>query len=309
MNKLESLKQHTIIVADTGDFEAIEKYKPQDSTTNPSLIYAAAQMEAYKEFTQKVIQSSPSRNIEDILDELIVAFGVELSKRVAGYVSTEVDAALSFDTVKTVEKAQRLIALYEEKGVSRQRILIKIAATWEGIKAAEILEKQGIKCNLTLLFSLIQAAACAEAGVFLISPFVGRILDWYKKNNLYKQGSIDPGVVSVQKIYSYYKQFNYKTIIMGASFRSAEEIEGLCGLDRLTIAPKFLESLQKEQGDIANKMAPLPTDLFSAKLDISENSFRHLLNEDAMAYEKLGEGIRLFHQDTQKLRQLIRASL
>ncbi len=307
MNKLESLKKHTIIVADTGDFEAIEKYKPQDSTTNPSLIYAAAQMPAYKEFTQKAIQSSPSRDIEDILDRLIVSFGAELTKRVAGYVSTEVDAALSFDTVKTVEKAQRLIALYEEKGVNRQRILIKIAATWEGIKAAEILEKQGIKCNLTLLFSLVQAAACAEAGVFLISPFVGRILDWYKKNNLYKEGDVDPGILSVQKIYSYYRQFNYKTVIMGASFRSLEEIEGLCGLDRLTIAPKFLESLQKEQGDIANQMAPLPTDLFSAKLDISENSFRHLLNEDAMAYEKLGEGIRLFHQDTQKLRQLIRA--
>ncbi len=309
MNKLDELKKHTIVVADTGDFEAIAQYKPQDSTTNPSLIFAAAQMPAYKDFTQKIIISSVTRDVEEILDELIVSFGVELTKRVPGYVSTEVDASLSFDTERTVEKARKLIKLYESKGVSAERILIKIAATWEGIQAAKILEKEGIKCNLTLLFSLVQAAACAEAGVFLISPFVGRILDWYKKNNLYKTGDFDPGVLSVQKIYSYYKQFDYSTIIMGASFRSIEEIEELCGLDRLTIAPKFLDILQKDTNPIANKISALPTHLFNKKLDMSEQSFRYLLNKDVMAYEKLGEGIRLFHQDTQKLRQLIKISL
>lgn len=309
MNKLEELKKHTIVVADTGDFEAIEEYKPQDSTTNPSLIYAASQMPTYKEFTQKIIRGAGTKNTEEILDELIVSFGVELTKRVPGYVSTEVDAALSFDTARTVEKARKLIKLYESKAVNKDRILIKIASTWEGIEAARILELEGIKCNLTLLFSLVQAAACAEAGAFLISPFVGRILDWYKNNDLYKIGEADPGVTSVQNIYSYYKQFNYKTIIMGASFRSIEEIEALCGLDRLTIAPKYLDILQKDTGSLPNKFSCLPTNLFKRKFDISEENFRFLLNEDNMAYEKLGEGIRLFHADTQKLRTLIEASL
>ncbi len=309
MNQLEQLKQHTIVVADTGDFESITQYKPQDSTTNPSLIFAAAQMPAYKDFTNKIVQKASSQNIEDILDELIVSFGQELTQRVPGYVSTEVDAALSFDTQKTIEKAQKLIKLYEDKGVDSNRILIKIASTWEGIQAAKILEDQGIRCNLTLLFSLVQAAACAEAGTFLISPFVGRILDWYKKSELYQEGDSDPGVSSVQKIYSYYKQFDYSTIIMGASFRSLEEIKELCGLDRLTIAPKFLEELKKDTSPLINKVIDLPTNRFNEKLDISEKSFRFLLNEDAMATEKLSEGIRLFHQDTQKLRQLISAFL
>ncbi len=309
MNKLDQLKKHTIVVADTGDFASIEQYKPQDSTTNPSLIYAASQMPEYQDFIRKIIKENPSQNIEDILDDLIVSFGCELVKRVPGYVSTEVDAALSFDTEKTVEKAQKLIKLYEAKNVDPKRILIKIASTWEGIQAAEILEKQGIKCNLTLLFSLVQAAACAEAGAFLISPFVGRILDWYKKNDLYKTGDPDPGVLSVQNIYSYYKQFGYSTIIMGASFRSEEEIENLCGLDRLTIAPKFLDKFKNDEGMLSNQIENLPTNLFKEKLDIREQSFRFLLNEDAMASEKLGEGIRLFHQDTEKLRLLIKAAL
>ncbi len=309
MNKLEQLKQHTIVVADTGDFETIAQYKPQDSTTNPSLIFAAAQMPAYKEFTQNVIKKISAKKIEDILDELIVSFGCELTQKVPGYVSTEVDAALSFDTEKTVERAQKLIKLYEDKGVDSNRILIKIASTWEGIQAAKILEEQGIKCNLTLLFSLVQAAACGEAGAFLISPFVGRILDWYKKNGLYQEGDKDPGVSSVQKIYSYYKQFDYSTIIMGASFRSLEEIEELCGLDRLTIAPQFLEDLKKDIAPLTNKVADLPMDLFDKKLDVSEKSFRFLLNEEAMATEKLSEAIRLFHKDTQELRQLISSFL
>lgn len=309
MHKLKQLKNHTIVVADTGDFEAIEQYKPQDSTTNPSLIYAAAQMPTYEGFTQTIIQNARNGDIEDILDGLIVAFGCELTRRVPGYVSTEVDAALSFDTQKTVQKAQKLIKLYEDNGVNADRILIKIAATWEGIQAARILESQGIKCNLTLLFSLVQAAACAEASVFLISPFVGRILDWYKQNDRYQEGDKDPGVVSVQNIYSYYRQFGYSTIIMGASFRSLEEIEQLCGLDRLTIAPKFLDMLQNDETDLTNKIADLPTDLFDTKLDMSQQSFRFLLNEDAMASEKLSEGIRLFHQDTQKLRKLIQSYL
>ncbi|MFV0430690.1 MAG: transaldolase [Alphaproteobacteria bacterium] len=309
MNKLEQLKQHTIVVADTGDFEAVEQYRPQDSTTNPSLIYTAAQMPAYKEFCQKIIKDASGQNIEDILDELIVSFGCELTKRVKGYVSTEVDAALSFDTQATVEKAQKLMKLYRQKGVDSSRILIKIASTWEGIQAARVLEEQGIKCNLTLLFSLVQAAACAKAKAFLISPFVGRILDWYKKNGLYKERDVDPGVTSVQNIYRYYKQFSYDTVIMGASFRSLEEIEQLCGLDRLTIAPKFLEILQSDNKGLSNQMNQLSTDLFESELDVSEKSFRFLLNEDAMATEKLSEGIRLFHQDTQKLRQLIASYL
>ena len=308
MNKLDSLKNYTTVVADTGDFQAIAKYKPEDSTTNPSLIYAATQMPEYQDFTANIINSAKGGNggdIDAIIDELIVSFGAKLTENVTGYVSTEVDASLSFDTEKTIAKAKQLLDLYAQKGVDKSRILIKIASTWEGIQAAKQLEKEGIKCNLTLLFNLPQAAACAEAGAFLISPFVGRILDWYKDNGLYNDGDMDPGVVSVRTVYSYYKQFGYNTIIMGASFRNTHEIEQLCGIDRLTISPKLLDELQNSPTELTNQMAQVKTDLFDEKINVTEANFRFLLNEDAMATEKLSQGIRQFNKDTQNLKDFV----
>ncbi len=308
MNKLEQLKQHSIIVADTGDFQSIEKFKPQDCTTNPSLIYKAAQMAEYQEIVAKAVADAKQNNknsaslIDDVIDYLAVNFGKELCGIVPGFVSTEVDAKLSFNTQKTVERAEKIIQLYNNYGIDKERILIKIAAGWEGIEAARQLEKKGIKCNLTLVFSNVQAAACAEAGVTLISPFVGRILDWYKvKNNLDYIASEDPGVLSVKEIYAYYKKFDYNTIVMAASFRSAAEIEELCGIDRLTISPNLLDELMSDNGKITTSIEDNVNMDSLSKLPLDEASFRWQFNENAMATEKFAEGIRLFNLDTNML--------
>ncbi len=316
MNQLESLKQHTTVVADTGDIASIEAYKPQDATTNPSLILQAARMPEYASVVQEALDQARNTGksgdalVEEAMDRLGVAFGLQILKIVPGRVSTEVDARLSFDTEATIAKAHRLIELYSEAGISKDRILIKIATTWEGIRAAEVLEKEGIRCNLTLLFSKTQAAACAEAGVFLISPFVGRILDWYKaKNNCDYSGAEDPGVLSVTQIYNYYKQHGYKTIVMGASFRNADELRGLCGCDYLTIAPKFLQELKDTPGELEVKLQDSITGEAQPKIDTSEKNFRWMLNEDAMATEKLAEGIRKFAQDLIALEASVRGQL
>jgi transaldolase len=313
MNNLETLKKHTVIVADTGDIESIQKYKPQDATTNPSLIYQAAQMPQYKELVQAAIndckETDEAKRLEDILDRLAVNFGLEILKIVPGVVSTEVDARLSFDYEGTLEKARKLIALYEKAGIGKDRILIKVAATWEGIKAAEVLEKEGIQTNLTLLFSFAQAVACAEAKVTLISPFVGRILDWYKKAEGVDgyESHKDPGVISVTSIYNYYKKFGYETIVMGASFRNTGEITELCGCDKLTISPKLLEEMENTQGEVALKLdsSKAASHEFD-KLHLNEKSFRWMLNEDPMATEKLAEGIRNFAKDLVKLENYIK---
>lgn len=308
-DKLSQLKQMTVVVADTGDINSIRQFSPQDATTNPSLIYKAACMEEYRHLVQNALEWSKEQGgddkirMENLLDFLSVSFGKEILEIVPGRISTEVDARLSFDTEQTIERAQKLIRLYENQGVARKRVLIKIAATWEGIKAAEILEKDDINCNLTLLFGKSQAIACAEASVFLISPFVGRILDWYKKNEGGDYaGDTDPGVISVKWIYQYYKKFNYSTIVMGASFRNVGEIESLAGCDRLTIGPNFLEELQNDQGDLKSKLSEsmsFPAEL--EKIDLDEKTFRWMMNEDAMATEKLAEGIRNFSADLRKL--------
>lgn len=313
MNKLEQLKQYTTVVADTGDFNAIEQYKPQDCTTNPSLILKAAEMPQYLPIVEAAVAEAKATNkvgndlIEEALDRLAVAFGEQLSQIVPGRVSTEVDARLSFNTEATIAKARRLIELYEQKNINRDRILIKIAATWEGIRAAEVLEKEDINCNLTLIFGKIQAAACAEAGVFLISPFVGRILDWYKAATGKDYNAVnDPGVISVTDIYNYYKVFGFNTIVMGASFRSQGEIEELAGVDRLTISPDLLEKLQKDTGTLAAKLSvEAAMDSNQERMDCAEESFRWHMNEDAMATEKLAQGIRAFNADTDKLRTKI----
>lgn len=316
MNQLESLKQHTTVVADTGDIASIEAYKPQDATTNPSLILQAAKMPEYASVVQEALDQARNTGksgdalVEEAMDRLGVAFGLQILKIVPGRVSTEVDARLSFDTEATIAKAHRLIELYSEAGISKDRVLIKIATTWEGIRAAEVLEKEGIRCNLTLLFSKAQAAACAEAGVFLISPFVGRILDWYKaKNNCDYSGAEDPGVLSVTQIYNYYKQHGYKTIVMGASFRNADELRELCGCDYLTIAPKLLQELKDTPGELQVKLQDSSTGEAQPKLDTSEKNFRWMLNEDAMATEKLAEGIRKFAQDLIALETSVRSQL
>src|SRR5262245_7154401 len=314
MSQLDQLKSMTTVVADTGDFESLAQYKPQDSTTNPSLIFQAAQMPAYSKLIDEAIEASQSakgsteQKTAALIDRLFVDFGKEILKIVPGRVSTEVDARLSFDTEATMARARGIIKLYEEAGIDRKRILIKIASTWEGIKAAEKLEKEGIHCNLTLLFGFSQAVACAEAGVTLISPFVGRILDWYKKS--LGVDSIpapeDPGVKSVTHIYSYYKKFGYKTEIMGASFRNTGEIIELAGCDLLTIAPKLLGELQKDDGKLVRKLdveAAKKSDLKTISLD--EKTFRWLLNEDQMATEKLSEGIRAFSADLVKLEKFL----
>lgn len=314
MNKLDQLKEYTTVVADTGDFNAIEQYKPQDCTTNPSLILKAAEMPQYLPIVEAAVAEAKATGkvmhdlIEEALDRLAVAFGEQLAQIVPGRVSTEVDARLSFNTEATIAKARRLIELYEQKGIKRDRILIKIAATWEGIRAAEVLEKEDINCNLTLIFGKIQAAACAEAGVFLISPFVGRILDWYKAaTGKEYDAANDPGVVSVTDIYNYYKVFGFNTIVMGASFRSQGEIEELAGVDRLTISPDLLEKLQNDNGTLAAKLSvEAAMDSNQERMDCSEESFRWHMNEDAMATEKLAQGIRAFNADTNKLRAKIK---
>ena len=312
-NKLEQLKAFTTVVADTGDIDSIKAFSPEDSTTNPSLLLKAATMEQYKHLVDSSIQWGKEKAggsddwVEFAMDRLAVNFGVELLKLIPGRVSTEVDARLSFDKDATIAKAKKLIAMYEESGISKDRILIKMASTWEGIKAAEELEKEGINCNLTLLFSFAQAVACAEAKVFLISPFVGRILDWYKASTGKDYTSeTDPGVLSVTDIYNYYKKFDYQTIVMGASFRNIGEIEALAGCDRLTISPALLQELTESEGELSQKLT-IETAKSSdmEKISLDESTFRWMHNEDAMATEKLAQGIRQFHVDYLKLRDFI----
>jgi len=305
MNQLDQLKQYTTVVADTGDFESMREYKPQDATTNPSLILKAVQKDEYRPLLDQAIQDYAGKSTEEIIDQTLVAFGRKILDIVPGRVSTEVDARLSFNTEGTLEKARKLIGLYEAAGIPRERILIKVASTWEGIRAAEQLGKENIHCNLTLLFSFAQAVACAEARVQLISPFVGRIYDWYKKDtgNEYV-GAEDPGVQSVQKIYSYYKKYGYKTEVMGASFRNIGEIQALAGCDLLTIGTNLLEELQNESGTLDRVLSP-EADSDVAQLHLDEKTFRWEHNQDPMAVEKLAEGIRKFTADTLKLEKLI----
>ncbi len=317
MNQLEQLKKFTTVVADTGDFTSMEEYKPQDATTNPSLILKAAEKPEYKYILDKAVQEHADSNlsgdalVESVIDRILILFGLEILKRVPGRVSTEVDARLSFDITGTVAKAKELIAAYEAEGISRDRVLIKMASTWEGIKAAEELEKEGIHCNLTLLFSFAQAVACAEAGVQLISPFVGRIYDWYKASTGSEYvGAEDPGVQSVTKIYNYYKKFGYKTEIMGASFRNAGQITSLAGSDLLTIAPGLLAELAASTEPLTpslNVEAANAADLEKVSLD--EAGFRFLHNEDPMAVEKTAQGIRAFSADILKLEALVKSLL
>ncbi len=296
-NKLEQLKQFSDVVADTGDIEQIKRYKPLDATTNPSLLFKAAQLPQYANLVENAI--SQADTVGDAGDLLAVSIGSEILNVVPGRVSTEVDARLSFNTAASVAKAKKLIGLYESAGFSKDRILIKLASTWEGIRAAEILEKDGINCNLTLLFSFSQAAACADAGAFLISPFVGRILDWYKANTDVKEYTPfdDPGVQSVTKIYNYYKQHGYDTVVMGASFRNTGELEALAGCDRLTISPALLGELEADDGTLKRVLSPDNSGENINKSIENEANFRFSMNEDAMATEKLAEGIRNFVKD------------
>jgi transaldolase len=312
MTLLESLKQYTTVVADTGDIEAIHRHHPQDATTNPSLLYHAAQMPAYRHLVEEAAEQasdlggSHEHMAEEFIDQLFVLFGSEILKVVPGRVSTEVAASLSFDTPGTVAKARKLISLYQRKDVSRERILIKIASTWEGIQAANELEREGIHCNLTLLFSFAQAVACAEAGVTLISPFVGRIYDWYKKEGGGKEilPDQDPGVASVTRIYDYYKKYGYKTQIMGASFRNVNQIVRLAGCDLLTISPDLLDQLEQTEGTVERRLDPANAKASKdERLSLNEKDFRWMHNEDAMATEKLAEGIRKFNSDAQKLEE------
>jgi transaldolase len=311
MNLIDSLRRCTTVVADTGDLEAIAKHKPQDATTNPSLLYRAAQMPEHEHLVEGAIQHalrSPgdrAARTEAFMDELLVSFGCEILKIVPGRVSTEVDAGLSFDTEGTMVKARRFIGLYQEAGFGRERILIKIASTWEGIRAAEKLEREGIHCNLTLLFSFAQAVACAEAGVTLISPFVGRIYDWYKKQ---RGGDLpadeDPGVTSVTRIYNYFKKFDYKTQVMGASFRKVDQIVRLAGCDLLTISPDLLEQMENTTGEVGRRLSVETAKASDAtKIHLDEKTFRWMHNEDEMAVAKLSEGIRHFYADARKLEQ------
>ena len=310
MTLFETLKKYTTVVADTGDVEAIARHRPQDATTNPSLLFHAAQMPAYRHLVEEASEQALKRGggheemAEEFIDRLFVLFGCEILKVVPGRVSTEVAASLSFDTAATIAKARKLISLYEEKGVARERILIKIASTWEGIQAAEFLQKQGIHCNLTLLFSFAQAVACAEAGVTLISPFVGRIYDWYKEENGGAEiaADKDPGVASVTRIYNYYKKFGYKTQVMGASFRNVNQIVRLAGCDLLTISPDLLDQLEKTEGTLVRSLDPVNAKASKdERLHLNEKTFRWMHNEDAMATEKLAEGIRKFNSDARHL--------
>jgi len=305
-DKLTQLKRMTKVVADTGDIVAIKQYQPQDATTNPSLVLKAFSLTQYDGLIDSAIEKS-KRVAKDAADRLAVLIGIEILKIVPGKISTEVDSRLSFNTAATVENAKRLIALYEEEGVAKERVLIKIAATWEGIQAAKILEKDGIECNLTLLFCMAQAIASAEAEVTLVSPFVGRILDWYKKSTGKEAyaAEVDPGVLSVTAIYQYYKKFAYPTIVMGASFRNVAEIEALAGCDNLTISPALMEALAADTGILEQRLseADLPDDI--DKIVMNESTFRWMMNEDAMATEKLAEGIRNFTKDQISLERLL----
>jgi transaldolase len=314
MNALEQLKKFTQVVADTGDFESMKRYRPVDATTNPSLIFAAAQKEAYAPLVDRAIESgrrsggSREERLIHTMDMLAVSFGVEILKIVPRRVSTEVDARLSFDTQGSIAKARRLIGLYQEQGISREHVLIKVAATWEGIQAARVLEGEGIHCNLTLLFSMAQAIACAEAGVQLISPFVGRIHDWYKKEwgVDHIPGNDDPGVHSVRDIFHYYKRFGYKTEVMGASFRNTEEIVELAGCDLLTISPSLLGALENSEEPVERRLdAAESRNLQLKKISLDEKQFRWMHNENPMAVEKLSDGIRKFTADLIRLEELI----
>ena len=313
VTQLDQLKKFTKVVADTGDFDSLKEFAPQDATTNPSLILKAAQMPAYKHLLDQAMLDGKKSNatgkalVAHIVDDLLVGFGSEILKIVPGRVSTETDANLSFDTEGLVNKAHRFIALYQAKGIGRERILIKIASTWEGIRAAQVLQKEGINCNMTLLFSLAQAVACAEANAKLISPFVGRILDWFKaKTGKDYTPAEDPGVVSVREIYTYYKKFGHGTEVMGASFRNVGEILELAGCDLLTISPNLLAELSKSTAPVERKLSPaLAKESNLARLELDEKKFRFLLNEDAMATEKTAEGIRVFAADTVKLEKYI----
>jgi transaldolase len=309
-DQLTALKQHSVVVADTGDFASIQKYKPRDATTNPSLLLKAATMSEYAGLVAETLAQAQRAGggSANAMDRLAVAFGLEILKIVPGRVSTEVDARLSFDRAGTIEKARTLIALYEEGGVPRERVLIKIASTWEGIQAAAELRRQGIACNLTLLFSFAQAVACAQAGVQLVSPFVGRILDWHRKNGGKSEyaPAEDPGVLSVTRIYDYYKKHDHATEIMGASFRNTGEILELAGCDLLTISPALLEELQETSGSVPRKLSPEQAQRSgAARLALDEKAFRWLHNEDAMATDKLAEGIRQFAADSLKLERLV----
>jgi transaldolase len=317
MSLIDSVKRHTTVVADTGDLEAIAKHKPQDATTNPSLLFQAAQMPEYEHLLEDAIQHAlecpgdRAARAEAFMDKLLVSFGCEILKIVPGRVSTEVDAGLSFDTEGTLVRAKRLVGLYQKASIGRERVLIKIASTWEGIRAAEVLEREGIHCNLTLLFSFAQAVACAEAGVTLISPFVGRIYDWYRKE---RAGDIppdeDPGVASVTRIYNYFKKFDYRTQVMGASFRKVDQIVRLNGCDLLTISPDLLEQMEKTPGEVPRRLSVETAKASAAtKIHLDEKTFRWMHNEDAMAVEKLSEGIRKFYADARKLEQFARAKV
>ena len=314
--QLDSLRSMTVVVADTGDIDAIKKYQPQDATTNPSLILSASALPQYAPLIDEAITYAKAQSADkaqqliDAEDKLAVNIGLEILKIVPGRISTEVDARLSYDTQATVEKARKLIALYNAAGISNDRILIKIASTWQGIRAAEILEKEGINCNLTLLFSEAQARACAEAGVYLISPFVGRILDWYKANTDKKEyaPAEDPGVIYVTKIYNYYKEYGYKTVVMGASFRNVGEIIELAGCDRLTIAPALLKELQENSTALVRKL-DYKGEVKAKPQPLTEAEFYWQHNSDAMAVEKLAEGIRKFAVDQEKLEAMLSAKL
>jgi transaldolase len=309
MNQLDQLKQFTKVVADTGDFEAMRVYAPQDATTNPSLILKAVQKDEYRPLMDKTAQDYAGRPHAEIVDRLLVAFGTEILKIVPGRVSTETDARLSFNTAGTIEKGRALIALYESAGIGRERILIKIASTWEGIQAAKVLQTEGIACNMTLLFSLPQAVAAADAGAQLISPFVGRIYDWYKKaEGVDYVGSDDPGVQSVKKIYNYYRKFGHKTEIMGASFRNVSQITELAGCDLLTISPELMAKLAASEEKLTRKLTPeIAQAAIIEPLSVDEITFRSMVNDDAMASEKLAEGIRLFCADAVKLDVLLKS--
>lgn len=312
MNQLEQLKQHTIIVADSGDIDSIMAYQPEDATTNPSLIYKAAQLPQYQNLIKETVAAVKSRAQgvkllpATIADHLAVSIGALILKSIPGRISTEVDARLSYDTHASIRKARELIALYAEQGVAKERVLIKLAATWQGIRAAEVLEKEGIHCNLTLLFSFAQARACADAGVFLISPFVGRISDWYKKNNPATTYTVenDPGVESVRAIYHFYKKYGYQTVVMGASFRTPEQVLALNGCDRLTVSPQLLAQLQQRDTPVAVQLQHAG-EAQEKPAAIGEADFYWAHNQDAMAVEKLAEGIRLFAVDQNSLEALL----
>jgi transaldolase len=316
MNLVESLKRWTTVVADTGDIDAIAEHRPQDATTNPSLLLHAAELPRYRDLVGDAlgfaVRAGGDRAARSVafMDKLFIDFGCEILKVVPGRVSTEVDAGLSFDTQTTLAKARKLIDMYKAAGIERDRVLIKIASTWEGIRAAEQLEREGIHCNLTLLFSFAQAVACAEAGVTLISPFVGRIYDWYKKERGVKDipADEDPGVASVTRIYDYFKKFGYKTQIMGASFRKVDQIIRLAGCDLLTISPDLLEQMEKTEGEVPRRLSMDSAKASDArKINLDEKAFRWMHNEDAMATEKLAEGIRKFYADARKLEQYAQA--